>query len=327
MDPFQQELSHLASLLSVASKQQTPSTLVSSASFQEHKQFFQVPDQASTVIETKTAPAPKKPTVYQKPPTQTILPPQPTRTPPPQQLTEETKEPMFSTSERDKKQERLLPIPCVVTPSDISKTLKELPTHLLSNKNLFQNAAKIQHWGVLTHVTNNEELTTFITSITQAITSKLTIPLSHFDKKDEQLLLRIRAASTELNILLVFGEPHSEAIVKKSFSKLYPNKLKNWNLAKPTLEIQDHRNSPGYTQGDGNGLVARDVGEGKNDSSTCLGIQGLSENPLSSYPLIHFLGTLNTMRIYFVPLTAEMKTDIQSKKKLWSSLQTLSSTP
>ena len=53
---------------------------------------------------------------------------------------------------------------------------------------------------------------------------------------------------------------------------LYPNKLKNWNLPQPTLEIQDHRNSPGCPQGDGDGRVARDAGEGKTDSSTCLGI-------------------------------------------------------
>ena len=54
---------------------------------------------------------------------------------------------------------------------------------------------------------------------------------------------------------------------------LYPNKLKNRNLPQPTLEIQDHRNSPGHPQGDGDDLIARDVGEGKTDSSTCLGIE------------------------------------------------------
>ena len=53
---------------------------------------------------------------------------------------------------------------------------------------------------------------------------------------------------------------------------IYPNKVKNWNEPKPTLEIQDHRNSPGCTQGDGDGLVDRDVGEGKTNSATCLGI-------------------------------------------------------
>ena len=54
--------------------------------------------------------------------------------------------------------------------------------------------------------------------------------------------------------------------------RIYPNKLKNWNLARSTLEILDHRNSPGGTHGDGDGLVARDVGEDKTNSSACLGI-------------------------------------------------------
>ena len=53
---------------------------------------------------------------------------------------------------------------------------------------------------------------------------------------------------------------------------VYPNKLKNWNLPRSRFEVQDPRTSFGYTQGDGDGLVARDVGEGKADSSTCLGI-------------------------------------------------------
>ena len=53
---------------------------------------------------------------------------------------------------------------------------------------------------------------------------------------------------------------------------LYPNKLKNWNLARSTLEILDHRNSLGVLEGDEDGLVARDVGEDKTNSSTSLGI-------------------------------------------------------
>ena len=61
--------------------------------------------------------------------------------------------------------------------------------------------------------------------------------------------------------------------VTEELHELYADKLNNWNLARSTLEIQDHRNSPGYTQGDGDGLQARDVGEDKTNSSTCLGIQ------------------------------------------------------
>ena len=62
------------------------------------------------------------------------------------------------------------------------------------------------------------------------------------------------------------------ARAKVSRYNICQNKLKNWNLPKQTLEIQDHRNSPGCAQGDGNGLEDRDVGEGKTDSSTCFGI-------------------------------------------------------
>ena len=58
----------------------------------------------------------------------------------------------------------------------------------------------------------------------------------------------------------------------KKLEKVYPNKVKNWNVPKPTLDIQDHRNSPGCTRGDGDDLVDRDVAEGKTNSSPCLGI-------------------------------------------------------
>ena len=82
---------------------------------------------------------------------------------------------------------------------------------------------------------------------------------------------------------------------------VYPNKLKNRNLPRPTLEIQDHRNSPGDTQVYGDGLVARDVGEGKTDSSTCLGIHDvqkyltlltqLSKRPLTEEPSLQLTVT------------------------------------
>ena len=59
------------------------------------------------------------------------------------------------------------------------------------------------------------------------------------------------------------------------YGLLYPNRLKNWNMPNSRLEIQDHKNSPGYTHDDGDGLVDRDVGEGKSNSSTCLDITSI----------------------------------------------------
>lgn len=279
MDQFRQELAQLVSLLSDATNKQAPSTTVSRSTFSELQQFFRVLEPAPKEIKQtplsirqsvpqKQMNIPEKPPIIQKP-----TPPQtPQLAIKPEPAPQEPE--LAQVSERNKKQERLLPMPCAITPSDISKTLKELPNHLFSNKNLFQNIAKSHRWGYFSYLTDNKELATFIESISLAITSKLSIPLSFFDKNDEQLALRLRAASSELSLLLVFGEPHSESSIKKQLLKLH----------------------------------------------------GFTEQSLPSYPLIHFLGNLNQMRCYFVPLATEMKEDVQAKKKLWISLQTLAKT-
>ena len=83
--------------------------------------------------------------------------------------------------------------------------------------------------------------------------------------------------------------------IEREYTTIYPNKLKNWNLARSTLEILDHRNSLGCPQSDGDGLVAKDVGEDKTNSSTCLGISSISLSLLEE-ELVQWSESIKHMR-------------------------------
>lgn len=276
MDQFSQELEHLTSLLSRAVKQHAPSTLVSKETFLEYQQFFQI-DQPLQIQQPVHQPLQEKkpplPTPKEHKPIQTAPkePPAAKPSPPVLPITVEEEPVIPPISERVKKQERFLPIPCTITKSDISKIIEELPNHLCSEKNLFLDISKPLRWGYTLYGPASDELISLTKSITEAIKSKLGIPLSHFNTLDEQFLLRLRAASTELTHFLVFGEAHSESTSKKHLQKIHE----------------------------------------------------FTEEALSSYPQMLFLGTIHQMHCYFIPLSISMKEDLQTKKKLWTSLQTL----
>ena len=120
---------------------------------------------------------------------------------------------------------------------------------------------------------NPTSITAFVRiflAIAQAIAYAHSRGILHRDIKPENIIV----GSYGQVIILDWGltKPITECEETLPDIDIYTNKLKNLNLAKSTLEIQDHRNSPRYSQGDGAGLVARDVSEGKTNSSTCLGI-------------------------------------------------------
>ena len=106
--------------------------------------------------------------------------------------------------------------------------------------------------------------------------------------RDEQLNVDVeRVFSAPLPFVAKTKKEWEHGGVSDGICELYSNKLKNLNLARSTLEILDHRNSPGCIQGDGDGLLARDVGEDKTNSSTCLSIRTDKDNLLVERWMCH----------------------------------------
>jgi hypothetical protein len=209
---FQKNLSSLSALLGIKIKEKDIPNQVSAFSFAPLSSFFEVPQ--------KTAPPPQKkepmPQPYIKPkPAEKIALPLKQPQSLPQTLSEE---PLISLIEQDKKFEKLIPIKKDLPYCDAAKT----STQFMKNE-------KPLYWGLLPFLPlhDKEDYLAFIDTISKAISSKLSIPVHLFDKNDTHCIVRIKAASNTMKVLLIFGEPHALEHAEKLFISLL-NREQKW---------------------------------------------------------------------------------------------------
>ena len=216
---YHNELAKLTSLLWPIIKDKNVPTQVAPSSFSSLSSFFEVKETPTPLPIKKSAqrpaPPPAKPS-YIKPPSPQEPVKQPTP-PPSKPKVEETTPPdePSITLEENKKFARILPMKHPLPQLERTKGTQEHSFH-------FQTTDSSVHWGILPFFSGHQKETslTLVTSIQNALSAKLALTLHSFDKEDEHLALRLKAASHTLKVLIVFTEPHSQAHIEKYFAPL-----------------------------------------------------------------------------------------------------------
>lgn len=214
MCSYRRELAHLISLVQ-QTLPQTPSCLVSSHSFNELSSFYKIESLAKRATQSSAPISNKSTASIQRP-----SPPPATKTQQksisapllPQEIPPQEPE-ITPPSPLDRRYEKLLPVKKALPPTCPDKNKITEHTAVPS---------QTKTWSFLSYFCSQDsnELAAFMHNISEAISSKLSIQIKHFEKNEEHLSLRLRAIAPTCKALIICGEPHTQATIIGALKKL-----------------------------------------------------------------------------------------------------------